>query len=34
VVKDQANVLLDQVDRGLERKGHKFVRYAETATST
>ncbi|KLN52091.1 reverse transcriptase (RNA-dependent DNA polymerase) [Variovorax paradoxus] len=24
-----ANVLLDEVDRELERKGHKFVRYAD-----
>jgi len=24
-----ANVLLDDVDRGLERRGHKFVRYAD-----
>jgi len=24
-----ANVLLDEVDRALERKGHKFVRYAD-----
>jgi RNA-directed DNA polymerase len=24
-----ANVLLDEVDRELERRGHKFVRYAD-----
>lgn len=26
-----ANVLLDEVDRGLERRGHCFVRYADDA---
>jgi retron-type reverse transcriptase len=24
-----ANVLLDEVDRELERRGHRFVRYAD-----
>ena len=24
-----ANVLLDEVDRALERRGHRFVRYAD-----
>lgn len=27
-----ANVLLDEVDRELERRGHRFVRYADDAT--
>jgi RNA-directed DNA polymerase len=26
-----ANVLLDEVDNGLERRGHCFVRYADDA---
>ncbi|HEX7479237.1 MAG TPA: reverse transcriptase domain-containing protein, partial [Polyangiales bacterium] len=26
-----ANVLLDEVDRELERRGHRFVRYADDA---
>lgn len=29
-----ANVLLDEVDRELERRGHRFVRYGTIATST
>ena len=28
-----ANVLLDEVDQALERRGHRFVRYADDATS-
>ncbi|MDD3482387.1 reverse transcriptase domain-containing protein [Azovibrio restrictus] len=28
-----ANVLLDEVDKELERRGHCFVRYADDATS-
>jgi retron-type reverse transcriptase len=24
-----ANVLLDEVDKALERRGHRFVRYAD-----
>jgi|GEM_PF-4748988 len=27
-----ANVLLDEVDRELERRGHRFVRYADDYT--
>jgi RNA-directed DNA polymerase len=27
-------VLLDEVDKELERRGHRFVRYADDATST
>ena len=27
----QANVLLDEVDKELERRGHKFVRYADNS---
>ena len=29
-----ANVLLDEVDKALERRGHCFVRYADDATFT
>jgi retron-type reverse transcriptase len=29
-----SNILLDETDRELERRGHRFVRYADVATST